>query len=80
MVPLAVVLIPFTLFVAGVLAYGALTMWALYHYGGDYSAFLATFLFWAGCAIVLFFAVITLSEVDWSQPLLQLGAFAPSPF
>ena len=75
MLPLAVLLIPYAIFVAGVLAYGVLTMWAVYRFGGDLSAFAATFLFWAFTATVLFFTWLALAGVDWNAPLLQFESF-----
>jgi|GEM_PF-5837824 len=79
MVPISVLLIPFALFTAGVIAYGFLTTWNLYRFGGEFLAYVATFLFWALTATVLFLTWMTLSDVDWTRPLLELGVFtAPS--
>jgi hypothetical protein len=75
MLTISVLLIPFALFVAGVIAYGVLTMWAVYRFGGDLSAFAATFLFWAGTATVLFFTWFALAGVDWNIPLLRFEDF-----
>ncbi|TAL19148.1 hypothetical protein EPN90_04205 [Patescibacteria group bacterium] len=80
MLPLYIILIPFALFAGGVLLYGLLTMISLYNFGGDFSAFLATFLFWAGAATVLFFAWNELGGVDWNQPLLNFSIFSSASF
>jgi hypothetical protein len=80
MIPLAYLLIPYGIFVAAVLVHGFLTMWALYRFGGEFSAFCATFLFWAASLGVLFFTWTLLTPVDWSQPLLQFSVFAPTGF
>ena len=80
MISLSILLVPFGLFIAGVLAYGFLTMWALYRFGGTFTAFVATFIFWAGNAIILAMMWLTLAGVNWSQPLLNLTSFTSSGF
>jgi hypothetical protein len=80
MIPLAVLLIPFALFAAGIIAYGLLTTWSLYRFGGDFQAYAATFLFWAGAATVLFAGWLTLAEINWSAPLLELSIFSTPAF
>lgn len=75
MIPLSFLLIPFGIFAAAILVYGLLTTWALYRFGGDAGAFAATFIFWAGCTLVLFFTFISLIGVDWNVPLLQISTF-----
>lgn len=76
MIPLSILLIPFAAFAAGVLGYGFLTMWAIYRFGGDFAGFVATFLFWAAAATVLFFTWTLLAGVDWTQPLLEFSAWS----
>lgn len=75
MIPLSILLIPFGIFAGLILAYGLLTTWALFRFGGDTSAFTATFLFWGGCTIVLFFTIISLMGVNWNAPLFQISNF-----
>lgn len=80
MLPLSIILIPFALFAASLLVYGALTAIALYSFGGEFSAFIATFIFWAGAASVLFLAFLSLQNVDWNQPLLNFSSFTAPGF
>ncbi len=79
MIPLGFLLIPFGVAAAAVLGYGFLVMFALYRFGGTFSSFAATFLFWAGCAGALFFAWYALAGVDWTQPLLDSSSFFSAP-
>lgn len=80
MISLSLLLIPYGIAVAAVLSYGALTMLALFRFGGDAGAMFASLVFWTGIASVLFFTWGALVDVDWTQPLLTAATFLPSTF
>ena len=80
MIPLSVLLIPYGIAVAAVLAYGALTMLALLRFGGDAGAFFASLFFWAGVTCILFFTWTALLSVDWTQTIVSASTFFPSTY
>lgn len=74
-IPLYVLAIIFLLLAAGVGIMGILKSIQLFTYGGVFSAFLATAVFWGGFALVLLTTWSMLAGVNWMTPLIDLSAF-----
>ncbi len=74
-IPLYVLAIVFLLLAVGVGIMGVLKSIQLFAYGGAFSAFLATAVFWGGFALVLLTTWNMLAGVDWTTPLLDLNVF-----
>lgn len=70
---IGIFLIPYTLFLV---VWCALSAFAIYHlvkFGiQNFTTFLATFLYIAASAIVLFISFTTIVQIDWTAPLLAL--------
>lgn len=78
-IPLYVLLIVFLALVVPVGIMGALKSVQLFSYGGMFSAFLATAVFWGGFAFVLLATWSMLASVDWMTPLFDLSTFLSPP-
>ncbi|TAK05117.1 hypothetical protein EPO33_04005 [Patescibacteria group bacterium] len=78
-IPLYVLALVFLVPVAGVGIMGALKSKQLFAYGGAFSAFLATAVFWGGFALILLTTWSMLAGVDWTTPLLDLSVFLSPP-
>ncbi len=78
-IPLFALLIIYGVLALAALGLGFLKSIALFGYGGSFAGFLATAVFWGGCAIVLLATWSMLAGVDWSAPLIDLSNFSSAP-
>lgn len=76
---LLILLIAYGILIVGVAALAAVKSVALFSYGGSFSAFLATAVFWGGFALVLVATASALWTVDWSTPLFDAATFFEAP-
>ncbi len=78
-IPLFALAVVFLILIFVVGGMGVLISIQLYSYGGSFSAFLATAVFWGGFALVLLATWNMLGAVDWMMPLLDFSSFLSPP-